>query len=127
MTLACFQVASSCILPSIITAPLPSGIAARILAAKRTSSTGSGLNTRLAIAICLGCKRPSADATEQEGVAELRLAGDVIRKIAERAIERFQPMGLAGVDHFRDGVMPQILLHQPTLSLPSADMSSSTP
>ncbi len=49
MTRACFQVASSCILPSIMTAPDPSGIAARILRAKATSA-GSGENTALAIA-----------------------------------------------------------------------------
>src|SRR5271166_5469811 len=55
MTFACFQVASSCILPSIITAPEPSGIAVRILRAKATSA-GSGENTRLAMAIWLGCR-----------------------------------------------------------------------
>src|SRR6202008_3996495 len=49
-TLACFQVASSCILPSIMTAPVPSGIAARIFFANATSFA-SGENTRLAIAI----------------------------------------------------------------------------
>src|SRR4051794_10161443 len=54
-TLACFQVASSCILPSIMTAPVPFGIAARIFSANFTSAT-SGENTRLAIATWLGCK-----------------------------------------------------------------------
>src|ERR1041385_1578582 len=53
-TLACFQVASSCILPSIMTAPEPSGIAARIFSANFTSLT-SGEKTRLAIATWLGC------------------------------------------------------------------------
>src|SRR5262245_31596197 len=54
-TLACFQVASSCIFPSIITAPVPSGMAARIFCANAPSA-GSGENTRLAIAICDGCR-----------------------------------------------------------------------
>src|SRR5580765_3662000 len=44
-TLACFQVASSCIFPSIITAPVPSGIAAKIFSANFTSAT-SGEKTR---------------------------------------------------------------------------------
>ena len=47
-TLACFQVASSCIFPSIMTAPLPSGMPLRILWANATSA-GSGEKTRLAI------------------------------------------------------------------------------
>ncbi len=54
-TLACFQVASSCILPSIMTAPLPSGIAARIFFANATSA-GSGEKTRLAMSTWVGCK-----------------------------------------------------------------------
>ena len=54
MTLHCFQVASSCILPSIMCTPRPSGIASSTFLANRTSS-GSGLNTFLAIAICTGC------------------------------------------------------------------------
>ena len=54
MTRACFQVASSCILPSSITAPVPSGIASTMRAAKATSA-GSGANTRLASATWLGC------------------------------------------------------------------------
>src|SRR5215467_2145672 len=53
-TLACFQVASSCILPSIMTAPLPSGMAARIFFANATSA-GSGEKTRLAISTWVGC------------------------------------------------------------------------
>src|ERR1700680_2126823 len=53
-TLACFQVASSCILPSIITAPEPSGMASMIFLAKATSA-GSGENTRLAIGTWFGC------------------------------------------------------------------------
>ncbi len=54
MTLHCFQVASSCILPSIMCTPRPSGIAAMTFFANATSS-GSGEKTRLAIAIWLGC------------------------------------------------------------------------
>ena len=54
MTLHCFQVASSCILPSIMCTPRPSGIASMTLLAKATSS-GSGEKTFLAISICTGC------------------------------------------------------------------------
>src|ERR1700741_775155 len=53
-SLACFQVASSCILPSIITAPEPSGMASLIFLAKATCA-GSGEKTRLAIGTWLGC------------------------------------------------------------------------
>ena len=53
ITLHCFQVASSCILPSSMRTPRPSGIASRTRSANFTSSTG-GLKTRLAIAIWLG-------------------------------------------------------------------------
>ena len=53
MTLHCFQVASSCILPSIMCTPRPSGIASITFLAKRTSS-GSGEKTFLAISICAG-------------------------------------------------------------------------
>ncbi len=55
ITLACFQVASSCILPSSITAPVPSGIASRIRRAKATSAV-SGAKTLLAMATWLGCR-----------------------------------------------------------------------
>ena len=67
-TLACFQVASSCILPSIITAPLPSGIASRIFFAKATSAgilpfygpygdirDVQGCETQFRAAFLLGC------------------------------------------------------------------------
>src|SRR5437868_6605165 len=53
MTLHCFQVASSCILPSIMCTPRPSGIASITFFANLTSS-GSGLNTRFAISSCAG-------------------------------------------------------------------------
>src|SRR5262249_10835866 len=54
ITLHCFQVASSCILPSIMWTPRPSGMASSTFFAKRTSSAG-GLKTFFAIAIWLGC------------------------------------------------------------------------
>ena len=54
MTLDCFQVASSCILPSIMCTPRPSGIASSTRRANATSS-GSGEKTCLAIAIWAGC------------------------------------------------------------------------
>ena len=54
MTRHCFQVASSCILPSIMWTPRPSGIASITLRAKMTSS-GSGEKTFLATSIWAGC------------------------------------------------------------------------
>ncbi len=54
MTCACLNVASSCILPSSITVPVPSPMASMIRFAVLTSSTG-GLNSRLAMSIWLGC------------------------------------------------------------------------
>src|SRR5437763_5809930 len=53
MTLDCFQVASSCILPSIMCTPRPSGIASSTFFANLTSS-GGGLKTFFAISICTG-------------------------------------------------------------------------
>src|SRR5436305_96774 len=54
ITLHCFQVASSCILPSIMCTPRPSGIASSTFFAKSTSSTG-GEKTFFAMSICAGC------------------------------------------------------------------------
>ena len=54
MTFDCFQVASSCILPSIMCTPEPSGIASSTFLANRTSST-SGEKTCLAMPIWTGC------------------------------------------------------------------------
>ncbi len=100
ITLHCFQVASSCILPSIMCTPRPSGIASITFFAKRTSS-GSGLNTRLAISICRGCSDQAPDAAHQEGGAELGLAADVVADVAERPVEGEDPGRGAGVDHAR--------------------------
>ena len=55
-------------------------------------------------------QRPGAGAAHEEGVAELRLAGRRIGKIAERSVERLDAGRRAGVDHLGDGVMPQVLL-----------------
>src|SRR6185437_2160268 len=55
-------------------------------------------------------QRPRTDTTEQEGVTELRLAGGGVGEIAERAVERLDAGGDAGVDHLGDRVMPQVLL-----------------
>ena len=54
MTRHCFQVASSCILPSIMWTPRPSGMASITFLANATSS-GSGEKTFFAIPICTGC------------------------------------------------------------------------
>ena len=55
-------------------------------------------------------QRPGADAAHQKRIAELRLAGGAVGEIAERAVERFDAGRGAGIDHFGDGVVPQILL-----------------
>src|SRR4051794_7744524 len=54
ITWHCFQVASSCILPSIMWTPAPSGIASITFLANSTSS-GGGEKTFLAMSICTGC------------------------------------------------------------------------
>ncbi len=54
ITLHCFQVASSCIFPSIMWTPRPSGIASITFFANLTSS-GGGENTFFAMSICTGC------------------------------------------------------------------------
>src|SRR5215469_17003086 len=53
-----------------------------------------------------GVQRPGAGTAHQERVAELRLAGVRIGEVAERAVERLDPGGRAGVDHPGDGVVP---------------------
>ncbi len=57
-----------------------------------------------------GMQRPGAGAAHQEGVAELRLAGGRIGEVAERAVERLDAGGRAGIDHLGDGVVPEVLL-----------------
>ena len=54
MTRHCFHVASSCILPSIMWTPAPSGIASMTFLANATSA-GSGEKTLRATSICAGC------------------------------------------------------------------------
>ena len=82
----CFTEASSSIFPSSSTAPVPSPIAATTRRAWATSS-GGGLNTRLAISICAGWRAPRADAAEQVGVAELVLAGQRVGDVSERPVD----------------------------------------
>ena len=54
MTRHCLRLASSSILPSSMTAPVPSPMAATTRRACATSSA-DGLNTRLAMSIWMGC------------------------------------------------------------------------
>ena len=92
-----------------MTAPAPSGIAATIFLANATSA-GIGREHRLGDGDLRWVQRPGAGAAHQEGVAELRLAGGRVGEIAERAVERLDAGGGAGVDHLGDGVVPEILL-----------------
>src|SRR5204863_4903907 len=55
-------------------------------------------------------ERPGADAAEEERGAELVLAAERVRDVAEGAVERQTPGRRAGVDHARDRVMPRVLL-----------------
>ena len=57
-------------------------------------------------------QRPGAQATHEERVAKLHLACGGVGKIPERSIERLDAGGGAGIDHFRNGVVPEILLER---------------
>ena len=62
---------------------------------------------------------PGADAAEQEGVAELVLAGDDVGDVPERPVVREDPVHGAGVDHPGDRVVPEVLLvDRPRRALP---------
>ena len=111
MTLACFQVASSCILPSIITAPLPSGMAARIFFGKENLFCLWAENLFGNVDLA-GMQCPGADTALQKGVAELGFAGVAVAKVTKGAIEGFDPVAHAGVNHFGNGVVPEVLLMQ---------------
>ncbi len=65
----------------------------------------------------LGVQRPGPDAAEQEGVAELVLAGDGVGDVAERPVVGVDPVHRARVDHPRDRVVPQVLLVRRALSV----------
>ncbi len=71
-------------------------------------------------------QRPGAGAAEQEGVAELRLAGFGIGKVAERPVERLEAVRRAGVDHARDRVVPEILLGRQARRAAAVVTSAST-
>ena len=51
-----------------------------------------------------------ADTAEQVGVAELVLARNGVLDVTERAVERQDAVGHAGIDHAGDRVVPEILL-----------------
>ena len=109
ITLHCFQVASSCILPSSIRTPRPSGIASS------TFFANSDLLDRRAEDLLRDrdlarVQRPGADAAEEERGAELVLAAERVGDVAERAVERQGAGRGAGVDHARDRVVPRVLL-----------------
>ena len=114
-TLACFQVASSCILPSIMTAPVPSGMASTICLANATSA-GSGENTRLAIGIWVGCSVQAPAQPIRNALRNCASQASRIGEVAERPVERLDAAGRAGVDHLGDGVVPEILLERGALA-----------
>ena len=53
---------------------------------------------------------PCTCAAEQEGVAELLLAGVKVGNITERAVEGVDAGGAAGINEAGDGVVPEVLL-----------------
>src|SRR5580700_10253292 len=55
-------------------------------------------------------QRPGAGTAHEECVAELGFTGGAVGEIAERTVERLDAGSGAGVDHFRGGVMPKVLL-----------------
>src|SRR5437762_1010656 len=55
-------------------------------------------------------QRPGADAAEEERGAELVLAAERVRDVAEGAVERQTSGRRAGVDHAGDRVVPRVLL-----------------
>ena len=55
-------------------------------------------------------QRPCAGAAKQKSVAELRLAGGAVGKVAERPKECLDAGGRAGIDHLGNCVVPEILL-----------------
>ncbi len=57
-------------------------------------------------------QRPGAGASVQERVAELRLAGGCVRKIAERSVEGLQIVARARVHHAGQRVVPEVLLEE---------------
>src|SRR6476659_4090450 len=59
-----------------------------------------------------GVERPRTQATHEERVAELCFARSCVGKVSERSVERLDPRGSAGIDHFRNGVVPEILLRR---------------
>ena len=109
MTWHCLSEASSSIFPSSITAPVPSPIAVddpagvRDVRRRRAEDPLGDLDL-------LRVQAPGADAAEQEGVAELVLAGDRVGDVAERPVVGVDPVRRAGVDHAGDRVVPQVLL-----------------
>ena len=111
MTLACFQVASSCILPSIMAAPVPSGMASTMRLANATSC-GSRLNTRLAMSIWLGCSVQAPTQPCRKALRNCASQAARVGEVAERAVERLDAVGDAGIDHARQRVVPQVLLEE---------------
>ena len=114
MTRHCLTDASSSIFPSIMRAPVPSPMAAMTRRAWRTSSGAA----RTPGGRCRSgrVEAPGAHAAEQEGVAELVLAGRRVLDVAEGAVVRQDPRRRS-VDHASDGVVPQVLLERRAVGL----------
>ena len=109
MTLDCFQVASSCILPSIMCTPR--AVRDRLEHPPREGDlVGLGGEDLLGHRDLARVQRPGADAAHQVRAAELGLAALEVLDVAERAVEREDAGGRAGVDHAADRVVPEVLL-----------------
>ena len=65
----------------------------------------------------LRVQAPGPDAPEKVGVAELVLAGDGVGDVAERPVERQDPVRHAGIDHAGDRVVPEVLLVRRSLGV----------
>jgi hypothetical protein len=66
--------------------------------AKQTSS-GSGENTRLAMSIWPGCSDQAPAQPMRKALRNCCLAGGEVGDVAERAVERLDAGGGAGIDH----------------------------
>ena len=110
ITWHCFTDASSCILPSIITAPVPSPISSMTRLAHADLCRDRARTPSWRWRSATGCRLHAPTQPSRIGVAELVLAGDGVPDVAERPVVRQDAVGHAGVDHAGDRVVPQVLL-----------------
>ena len=110
MTWHCFQVASSCILPSIMCTPRPSGIASMTLRGEARPRPGRGRRPSWRSSICTGCSDQAPTQPIRNAARNWASQPVDVLDVAERPVEREDPGRRAGVDHAPDRVVPEVLL-----------------